>query len=44
MSGTFRKIWSVFSSLLVVAAVLLALLLVGVRLFGLQVFTVLSWT
>ena len=42
MSGTFRKIWSVFFFFFVVAAVLLALLLVGVRLFGLQVFTVLS--
>ena len=42
MSTAFKKIWNVFSSVLVVLAVLLALALVGVRLFGLQVFSVLS--
>lgn len=42
MSRTLKKIWNVFTTLIVVAAVLLALLLVGVRLLGLQVFTVLS--
>lgn len=42
MNGTLKKIWNVFTTLIVIAAVLLALLLVGVRLLGLQVFTVLS--
>lgn len=42
MSRTLKKIWNVFTTLIVIAAVLLALLLVGVRLLGLQVFTVLS--
>ena len=42
MSTELKKIWNVFSSILVVLAVLLALALVGVRLFGLQVFSVLS--
>lgn len=37
-----KKIWNAFTSLLVVAAILLAIALVGVRLVGLQVFTVLS--
>ena len=39
---TIRKIWNIFTSALVALAVLLALLLVGARLVGLQVFTVLS--
>ena len=42
MQTTIRKIWNIFTSALVVLAVLLALLLVGARLMGLQVFTVLS--
>lgn len=42
MSTALKKIWNVFSSILVILAVLLALALVGVRLFGLQVFSVLS--
>ena len=42
MQTTIRKIWNIFTSALVVLAVLLALLLVGARLVGLQVFTVLS--
>ncbi len=37
-----KKIWDVITSLVVVLAVLLAIALVGVRLVGLQVFTVLS--
>ena len=37
-----KKIWNVFTTVLVVLVVILALLLVGARLFGLQVFTVLS--
>ena len=42
MGTTIRKIWNIFTSALVALAVLLALLLVGARLVGLQVFTVLS--
>ena len=42
MSKAFKKIWNIFTTLLVIAAVVLAMLLVGVRLFGLQVYTVLS--
>ena len=42
MQTTIRKIWNIFTSALVALAVLLALLLVGARLIGLQVFTVLS--
>lgn len=37
-----KKIWNAVSTILVVAVVLLAVLLVGARLFGLQVYTVLS--
>ena len=42
MSGPIKKIWNVVSSVLVALVVLLALLLVGARLVGLQVFVVLS--
>ena len=38
----FKKIWNVVSTILVILVVIAALLLVGVRLFGLQVYTVLS--
>ena len=37
-----KKIWDTFCTLVVVAAVLIAMSLVGVRLLGFQVFTVLS--
>ena len=37
-----RKIWNAVSTVLVALVVILALLLVGARLVGLQVFTVLS--
>lgn len=37
-----KKIWDIVSTLIVVAVALLAMALVGVRLFGFQVFTVLS--
>lgn len=37
-----KKIWDIVSTVLVVIVVLLAILLVGVRLFGLQVYTVIS--
>lgn len=42
MGKTWKRIWNCFTSVLVVAAVLLAVLLVGVRLFGFQVYCVLS--
>lgn len=42
MSKKLRKIWNGFTTILVVAAIALAVLLVGARLVGLQVFTVLS--
>lgn len=42
MGKTARRIWNGLTSVLVVAAVLLAVLLVGVRLFGLQIYSVLS--
>ncbi len=38
----FRKVWNIFSTVVVAAVVILAILLAGVRLFGLQVYTVLS--
>ena len=41
-NSSIRKTWNVISSILVALVVLLALLLVGARLFGLQVYTVLS--
>ena len=39
---TVKKIWNILSNLIVAVAVVLAVLLAGVRLVGLQVFTVLS--
>ena len=42
MNRSLKKIWNVISSILVALVVLLALLLVGARIIGLQVFTVLS--
>lgn len=42
MNKTLKKIWNAVSSILVALVVLLALLLVGARVIGLQVFTVLS--
>ncbi len=42
MSKSVKKIWNGFTTLLVILVVILALLLVGARLIGLQVFTVLS--
>ena len=38
----FKKIWNIFTTVLTVIAILLAVALVGIRLFGLQVFSVLS--
>lgn len=42
MNRTVKKVWNTISTILVALVVLLAIALVGVRLFGLQVFTVLS--
>lgn len=42
MNKTIKKIWNIFTTAIVVVVVILVMLLVGVRLFGLQVFTVLS--
>lgn len=42
MSNTIKKIWNGMTTLLVAVVVLLAVLLVGARVIGLQVFTVLS--
>lgn len=42
MSKSLKKIWNAFTTVLVVVAIALAVLLVGARLIGLQVFTVLS--
>ena len=42
MNQTIKKIWNGFTTVLVVLAVLLAVALVGVRLLGVQVFSVLS--
>lgn len=42
MTNQIKKIWNIASTVLVVVVALAAVLLVGVRLFGLQVFTVLS--
>ena len=42
MSDTVKKIWNIVSTVLVVIVVLFAILLVGVRLFGIQVFSVIS--
>lgn len=42
MSRSLKKTWNIVSSILVVLVGILALLLAGARIFGLQVFTVLS--
>jgi signal peptidase I len=42
MRQTIRKIWNIIGTILIVMVVVLAVLLAGVRIFGLQVFTVLS--
>lgn len=42
MSITIGKIWNAITTIIVMLVVILALLLVGVRIVGLQVFTVLS--
>ena len=42
MNKSLKKIWNVISTILVALVVLLALLLGGARVVGLQVFTVLA--
>lgn len=42
MGKTVKRIWNIITSIIVALAVLLAIALVGVRLVGFQVFTVLS--
>lgn len=42
MGKAVKKIWNIITSIIVALAVLLAIALVGVRLIGFQVFTVLS--
>lgn len=42
MLETIKKIWNIFNTLVIILAVLLALLLVGVRLLGFEIYTVLS--
>ena len=42
MNPTLKKVWNIVSTVLVALVVVLALLLAGARLVGLQVFTVLS--
>lgn len=42
MGKTMKKIWNIISNIIVALVVILAIALVGVRLVGLQVFTVLS--
>lgn len=41
-SKKIKKIWNIFSTAMVAVVVLFAVLLVGVRFFGIQVFTVIS--
>lgn len=42
MNSAVKKVWNIISGILVAAVVVLAALLVGVRLLGFQVYTVLS--
>lgn len=42
MSKAVKKAWNIITTLIVAVAVILALLLVGARIVGLQVYTVLS--
>ena len=42
MKRSLQKVWNVISTIIVAIVVILALLLVGARVVGLQVFTVLS--
>ena len=40
--SVLRRVWNVFTTVLVAIVVLFALLLVGVRLFGIQVYSIIS--
>lgn len=42
MKSTLKKIWNIFTTILVVLVVILAIMLAGVRVIGIQPFTVLS--
>ena len=42
MKSRLKRIWNVSTSIIVALAILLAVLLVGFRLFGFQIYTVLS--
>jgi len=42
MSSTFKKVWNIFTSVLIAVVVVVAFLLAGMRLFGFDVFKVLS--
>lgn len=42
ISSAIKKTWNIFTTIIVALAVIFAVLLVGVRLFGVQVFTVIS--
>jgi len=42
LSSSFRKLWNIFTSIIVALVVILALLLAGPRLIGMKTFTVLS--
>ena len=42
MEEKIRKVWSIFTTLIVMAAIVLAMLLVGLRFVGFQIYTVLS--
>ena len=42
MNAKLKKTWNIISTVLVAVVVILALLLAGARLLGMQVFTVLS--
>ncbi len=42
MSNSFKKVWNIFTSILIAIVVVIAVLLAGMRLIGYDVFTVLS--
>lgn len=42
MSDSFKKVWNIFTSILIAIVVVIAILLAGMRLIGYDVFTVLS--
>ncbi len=42
VSNTVKKIWNIFTTVIVVLVVIFAVLLIGIRLFGVQVYSVIS--